>query len=115
MTWIALIVIAGFAAFYRVRPLFWIPLFAILIWLFTAFLGFSWISASVLWFLLLLATIFFTIRPLRYRLATIPLIHWVQKQQPKLAQTEKEVLESGGLWYEKEFFTGVPNWKQLLG
>ncbi len=114
MAWIALLVAVWLTAFYRIRALFWIPAFTVLIWIFTHFLAFSLFSACVLWFLLACFTVFFLARPLRYRYVTIPLILWVQKQQPKLARSEQEVLEAGGLWYEKEFFTGVPDWKKLL-
>ncbi|MGB2925449.1 MAG: acyl-CoA dehydrogenase [Limnothrix sp.] len=33
---------------------------------------------------------------------------------PKISDTEKEAIEAGDAWVEKEFFTGKPDWKYIL-
>jgi acyl-CoA dehydrogenase len=114
ISWTIIIAAIWLTAFYRVRPLIWIPGFAILLYILSAFLGFSFLLSSIVWFVLVASSVFFLIEPLRRKYLTIPLIHWFHRQQPKLARVEQEVLDAGGLWFEKEFFTGMPDWKKLL-
>jgi acyl-CoA dehydrogenase len=42
------------------------------------------------------------------------LLPWFQKHLPSVSAEEKTVLASGGLWFEKEFFTGQPDWQALF-
>ena len=42
------------------------------------------------------------------------ILPWFQKRLPPLSAEEQAVLAAGGLWYEKEFFTGKPNWNTLF-
>lgn len=53
------------------------------------------------------------ISPIRIFLLTKPLMKWFGKQQPPLSSTEREALYAGGSWFEKEIFTGKPNWQKL--
>ena len=45
------------------------------------------------------------------------LFHFIRKKNiiPKISRTEREALLAGTPWIEKEFFTGRPNLKKLLG
>ena len=42
------------------------------------------------------------------------ILPWFQKRLPALSAEEQAVLEAGGLWYEKEFFSGKPDWQFLF-
>lgn len=42
------------------------------------------------------------------------ILPWFQKRLPPLSAEEQAVLEAGGLWYDKEFFTGKPDWNVLF-
>ena len=42
------------------------------------------------------------------------LLPWFKKRLPSISAEEKAVLETGGLWFEKTFFTGQPDWKHLF-
>ncbi|WP_028008454.1 acyl-CoA dehydrogenase [Solimonas flava] len=37
-----------------------------------------------------------------------------KKVQPEMSSTEREVLESGDIWWEAEMFRGRPDWEKLL-
>lgn len=45
---------------------------------------------------------------------TQPFLKWFRSQQPSLTDAEQQVLDSGGLWWEQELFSGAPKWKHLL-
>lgn len=42
------------------------------------------------------------------------ILPWFQKRLPPISAEEQAVLEAGGLWFEKEFFTGKPDWQALF-
>lgn len=74
---------------------------------FTIFLLFLWIiSVSVI--------LFFNIWPLRRHFITAKIFEDIKKKLPVISKTEEEVLEAGDVWWEKELFTGKPQWKKFL-
>src|SRR3990167_7360686 len=38
----------------------------------------------------------------------------LQKKIQPMSETEKEAIEAGDVWWEKELFCGKPNWKKLF-
>jgi len=56
------------------------------------------------------------IPPIRRLLLSSPIL-WVMKKMhlvPSISETEKQAIEAGSAWVEKEFFSGKPNLKTLL-
>lgn len=51
---------------------------------------------------------------LRRRLITKFIFLLYKEMMPPLSKTEKEVLESGTIWWEGELFSGKPDWDKLL-
>ncbi len=37
-----------------------------------------------------------------------------RQQLPPTSQVEREVLQAGATWWEKQFFSGNPDWEQLF-
>lgn len=69
------------------------------------------------WFLLATFTIlagFANIHPLRLRWITRPIMKLFRKALPPLSSTEKEALEAGTVWWDRELFGGQPDWQRLL-
>ncbi|MFI4937458.1 MAG: acyl-CoA dehydrogenase [Candidatus Berkiellales bacterium] len=100
-------------AFWRVPLWVWSPLIAILIYL-SHLLG--WMGPSV-WIVLPLYLIVFiplNIPWLRSQLFTKYVFSWFRSVLPAMSQTEKEAIEAGEVWWEKELFQGKPQWKKLL-
>ncbi|WP_143711464.1 acyl-CoA dehydrogenase [Magnetococcus marinus] len=50
---------------------------------------------------------------LRRRLLSGPIMALMQGAMPPLSQTEREALESGTVWWERELFSGRPDWSKL--
>lgn len=112
LTWI--VFVAGVVAlvFYQTSKRIWLPLSAVLIFLFTAFAT-RWLGIifCCVWIALFL---FLTMSSWRLKQVTAKLLVWFRKSQPALSKVEQEVLQAGGLWWESEFFNGAPNWEELL-
>lgn len=64
--------------------------------------------------LFLMAAIFANVKPLRLRFFTQPLVNQLTETMPTISKTEREAIESGDVWWEKELFCGQPDWKKLL-
>ncbi len=107
--------IAGFwsFAFFKLSAKFWLPLGAALLLIYSYFHWFSYVSLIILWGLWLGAAVLLCLPTLRKTVVTMPLRRWFRAQQPQLTDVEQQVLDAGGLWFEKEFFSGDPNWKHL--
>ena len=51
------------------------------------------------------------IAPIRRTLITKPVYKALGKAMPSMSDTEREALDAGTSWWEKELFMGNPNWK----
>lgn len=68
----------------------------------------------ILWGLFLVAAVFANSTKLRRKLFISPLISILKKRLPPISNTEREAIEAGNVWWEKELFCGRPQWKNLL-
>ncbi|GIX25626.1 MAG: acyl-CoA dehydrogenase [Caldimonas sp.] len=55
-----------------------------------------------------------TVKPLRRRWLSKPLLRVFRRIQPSMSATEREAIESGTVWWEADLFSGRPNWDRLL-
>ncbi|MFW1753769.1 acyl-CoA dehydrogenase [Acinetobacter wanghuae] len=60
---------------------------------------------------LILISLVVLIDPLRMALITKPAYKALAKAMPAMSTTEREALDSGTSWWEKELFMGAPNWE----
>lgn len=74
-------------------------------------LGFGWWTCAVLAGVLFLAL---GVAPLRRMLVTRRLMPLLAPIFPTMSDTEREALEAGTVWWDKELFSGKPNWKMLV-
>ena len=107
------LLVAGFAAYHRLRLATWAALTATALvagWL----LGASGAATIVAFVLLALIAVPLLIPAIRKPLITAPLLTFYRKILPPLSQTERIALESGSVGFEGELFSGDPDWQQLL-
>ena len=50
---------------------------------------------------------------LRRALLTTPVFGLLKKTMPSMSVTEREALEAGTTWWEKELFSGKPDWNEF--
>lgn len=51
---------------------------------------------------------------LRRRVLTDPAYHFLQKAMPPMSVTEREAMEAGTTWWEKDLFSGRPDWRKFV-
>ena len=51
--------------------------------------------------------------PLHRRLITAPLAARIRQALPRMSVTEREALQAGGVWWDRELFSGRPDWSVL--
>jgi alkylation response protein AidB-like acyl-CoA dehydrogenase len=66
------------------------------------------------WLCYLAAVSFANMHGLRQRMITGPLLKRIKEQLPAISETEREAINAGNTWWEKELFCGQPDWQQLL-
>jgi len=105
---IGLIVIA--ALLYRETPL-WLSSGIILltVWL-LGFISPVW-HALLVWLPILAILLVLNMPPLRANLISARLQTVLAKLLPPMSVTEREALEAGTAWWDKELFSGKPNWE----
>ncbi len=67
---------------------------------------------SLFSFIYLAIVVIFNIKPLRWILSK-PIYFVAKKVIPSISETEKLALDAGDPWYEKEVFSGMPDFKRL--
>ena len=94
------------------NPLVWEIGSAVYLLLATVWLGMSWLGGIFLWLLVLGIVAILRIEDLRSAISDF-LFQRALKSIPKLSKTEEEALNAGDTWFEKDIFTGTPDWKKL--
>ena len=60
---------------------------------------------------LILTSLVVLVEPLRMALISKPAYKMLANAMPSMSSTEREALDSGTSWWEKELFMGAPNWE----
>ncbi len=111
---------ATFAVFTVAGVLIGAGLFAVLKWigrgllvvvlaLFAAIgclLGLAWMALA--WLARALG-----LRAIRRRMLAAPVLGYFRKVLPPISDTERAALEAGGVWWDRELFSGRPDWRRL--
>ena len=74
--------------------------------------------STVIWIAIslpaVLALAVLSVRPLRRRLLSRRLLAWFRSVLPPISETESSAIEAGSVWWDRELFTGRPDWQRLL-
>lgn len=110
---ILLAVVFGLA-YVRAPILIWTVIIAAVLLLTSIFGKVPLLFLLLSWLFFLIAAAYANLKSLRQRYITKPLVLKLHKHMPAISQTEREAIESGNVWWEKELFCGRPNWKTLF-
>ena len=111
--WLVFILVFGGLAYYKCKPMVWIPVAGVLLAFYTGTHAISYVALVIFWAMWAVASFFMLVTPVRMKLLSIPFLKWFRKQQPPLTSAERIALEAGGVWWEKAFFDGDPDWDEL--
>lgn len=62
---------------------------------------------------LVLVLLVLNVGPIRRAIFTKPVFAALKKSMPPISATERDALEAGTTWWEKELFSGRPNWNEF--
>jgi acyl-CoA dehydrogenase len=110
---ILLVTVLGLA-YIQAPVILWTLIVGLVLFLMSVFGTISYIFLVIGWLLYLAAALFANLTHTRQRYFTKPLIKTMQKRMPAISETEREAIEAGDVWWEKELFCGRPQWKKLL-
>ncbi|MXR37209.1 acyl-CoA dehydrogenase [Craterilacuibacter sinensis] len=109
---LALVLLIGVLAYWRAPVIAWTLLIAA--WLAAAqFIGGCSIAAG-LWGAFAVVALILNLPPLRRAVFTGPVFKIFKKITPAMSQTEQEAINAGTVWWDKDLFSGKPDWKRLL-
>jgi acyl-CoA dehydrogenase len=101
-------------AYFCVAAWLWTATILVTLLLISFFGKLSVITLLVLWLFFLIAALFANLKSQRLRYFTKPLVTKLAQRMPAISDTEKEAIESGDVWWEKDLFGGRPEWNKLL-
>ena len=110
---IVFLLIAGIAAYHRLRLPVWVALTAVGL-VACALLGASTVAIIVVALITALIAVPLLLPAIRLPYITKPLLGFYTKILPPLSDTERVALEAGTVGFEGELFSGRPNWNVLL-
>lgn len=115
---ISVLVVLGLvfvAAFFQLSIIVWTVLIGAVLLAFSILGYLSLAPLIILWIGFLVAALFANLHKLRQRYIVTPALARLRKQMPAISNTEREAIEAGNTWWEKELFCGRPHWKKLFG
>lgn len=78
----------------------------------TFIIGLPWIAAILIWAVILSIVSFLRIESVKETIGDF-IYKRARQAIPKLSKTEEEALNAGDTWFEKDIFTGQPDWEKL--
>jgi acyl-CoA dehydrogenase len=100
-------------AYHQLKPLYWAALFGGLL-VFLTLLGHSGFFLFLCWGIYLCAALIVLQSAWRRRFLTGRVMQLLKKRLPAMSQNEIEAIQSGDVWWEKDLFSGSPDWNKLL-
>lgn len=110
---ILLIVVFGLA-YIRVPVLIWTIIIGVVLLGLTIVGSLNHWFLALCWLLYISAALFANLKKTRQQYFTNPIVQVLQKRMPSINQSERDAIEAGNVWWEKELFCGRPQWKKLL-
>lgn len=112
--WIALFLIVMGVLFFQKASLsvFSIAM-AVLLLLVSFFSSAGWFLVTLLWIIFTVIFIPLNFLPLRRMLFSERAFTVFKRVMPAISDTEREALQAGGIGWEAEIFTGMPDWRKL--
>lgn len=102
------------SAFFQFSILLWTALIGAALILLTSLGYLTSVTMVIIWVFYLVAALLANLHGLRERFLIKPALKKLQSQMPAISATEREALEAGNTWWEKELFCGRPHWPKLF-
>ncbi len=101
------------AAYHQLKANYWIPLLGFTL-LLLSFISPFGLFLVFCWALYIAAAVMVLSPVWRKRLLTQRIFTLLKKRMPAIGETEKEAIQAGDVWWEKDLLSGSPDWNKLL-
>lgn len=101
------------SAFYQFSVIVWTVLIGVTLAVTTLFGFLPTFFAVIFWLGFLAAAAFANLTQWRQKRIVGPALQHLKNQMPTISSTERDAIEAGDTWWEKELFCGKPNWNNL--
>ena len=110
---VLLAVIMGLA-YVQVPIILWTLVIGFVLFLITIFGSVGNVFLGFCWIVFIAAALFANLTKIRQHYFTKPLADFMHKHMPAISKTEREAIDAGDVWWEKDLFCGRPQWKNFL-
>ncbi|MBI5447588.1 MAG: acyl-CoA dehydrogenase [Gammaproteobacteria bacterium] len=101
-------------AYRNASPKVWLPVLCGLLVIYSIYDLLAWPVLLFIDLIFISVGIVFCVKSIRLQLISQPLFLLIRRNLPSMSKTEKEALDAGDVWWEKDLFCGKPNWSTLL-
>jgi acyl-CoA dehydrogenase len=101
-------------AYIQAPVILWTLTTGLMLLLITLFGSVGVILLVICWGLFLVVAAFANLTKLRQKYISTSVIRILQQRMPTISDTEREAIEAGNVWWEKDLFCGRPHWKKFL-
>ncbi|HEX2549319.1 MAG TPA: acyl-CoA dehydrogenase, partial [Gammaproteobacteria bacterium] len=101
-------------AYFRVPALIWTITIGVTLIILSIAGSLGFIFLFIAFIIYLAAAAFANLATLRKQYFTKPAMLALEKRMPPMSSGERDAIEAGDVWWEKELFCGKPNWNNLL-
>jgi acyl-CoA dehydrogenase len=109
---VLLIALIGALAYYRAPVLAWTV--GLAAWLASLQFAFGCPVSTIAWGVFALFAVVLNVVPLRRAVFTGPVFGIFKKITPAMSQTEQEAINAGTVWWDRDLFSGKPDYQRLL-
>jgi acyl-CoA dehydrogenase len=109
---VVLIALAGALGYFRAPVILWTAGFAA--WLAGIQFGLGYLVPTAVWGVFAVVALVLNLTPLRRAVFTGPVFKVFKKITPAMSQTEQEAINAGTVWWDRDLFSGKPDWQKLL-
>lgn len=109
---VLLIALIGALAYYRAPVLAWTV--GLAAWLASLQFAFGCPVSTIAWGVFALFAVVLNVVPLRRAVFTGPVFGIFKKITPAMSQTEQEAINAGTVWWDRDLFSGKPDFQRLL-
>lgn len=110
---LALLFVGGLSSIYQWSSRIWVPLLGLTWFFLLVTKQLHFIFAFITLFVLIPICVFAWSPALRRSMLISKIFHALKQKMPPISATEREAIESGHTWWERELFLGIPNWEKL--
>lgn len=109
---VLVVVLVGGLAYFRAPVLAWT--IGLAGWLLVSQFALNVPVPAALWIVFAILALVLNGVPLRRAVLTGPLFRLFKKITPAMSQTEQEAINAGTVWWDRDLFSGKPDWQRLL-